>query len=236
MHIKCIQPPNLPLKGKTYKHILAQKVYPFSDKCFMQVLWEISEKTCMYIIINQLQSEFDKPHLYGHTNKYRQTDTLACMCAPTLTPTQKMSLWSCVYCSRRLFTICRVDAACIIVSHWTRVRLYQSVTQRDMTPDAALTSATVAFTFGCCSRSGGRSKKCGHLWQQEHKLTPSLTLTVYPTVFFPAIIWNSSFFLLLRSHTICLLCSLSSCRLVRVHFCALPPSYLCVFFVFDSAS
>lgn len=58
-----------------------------------------------------------------------------------------------------------------------------------------------------------------------------------PTVFSPAIIWNSSFFLLFHSHTICLLRSLSSCRLVHVHF-VLSYHRICVwgFFVSNSAS
>lgn len=68
-----------------------------------------------------------------------------------------------------------------------------------------------------------RSHRC-------HKLILSPTLTpCSQTVFFPAIIWNSSFFLLFHSLTICLLHSLSSCLPVHVHFCALPPSYLCGF-------
>lgn len=51
-----------------------------------------------------------------------------------------------------------VDTNCIIVSHWNGIRLYQSVTQRDtadMTSDAAIKSAILAFTFGLCRWSGG---------------------------------------------------------------------------------
>lgn len=55
-----------------------------------------------------------------------------------------------------------VDTNCIIVSHWNGIRLYQSVTQRDtadMTSDAAIKSAIVAFTFGLCRWSGGGGSK-----------------------------------------------------------------------------
>lgn len=78
----CIQPANLPLKRKK---IQTHKVkYLYSVWCFMQVIGEtpkikaVKQRTCMYIIINQPPSDFDKPLLYRHTSKCRQTDTRAC--------------------------------------------------------------------------------------------------------------------------------------------------------------
>lgn len=133
-----------------------------------------------------------------------------------------------------------VDTNCIIVSHWNGICLYQSVTQRDtadMTSDAAIKSAIVAFTFGLCHWSGGGGEqKCGHLWQLARELTPSPSLTLCTQQYFSlALFENLHSFFFIHSHTICLLCSLSSCLLAHVHYCALPLSYMCGF-VCNSAS
>lgn len=134
-----------------------------------------------------------------------------------------------------------VDTNCIIVSHWNGIRLYQSVTQcdtADMTSDAAIKSAIVAFTFGLCrwSGGGGGEQKCGHLWQLARELTPSPSLTLCTQQYFSLALFEilHSFFFI-HSHTICLLRSLSSCLLAHVHYCALPLSYMCGF-VCNSAS
>lgn len=94
-----------------------------------------------------------------------------------------------------------VDTNCIIVSHWNGIRLYQSVTQRDtadMTSDAAIKSAIVAFTFGLCrwSGRGGGAKMWTSVTAGARADSLSVSHSLYPTVFFSCIVWNSSFFLL----------------------------------------
>lgn len=94
-----------------------------------------------------------------------------------------------------------VDTNCIIVSHWNGIRLYQSVTQRDtadMTSDAAIKSAIVAFTFGLCrwSGGGGGAKMWTSVTAGARADSLSVSHSLYPTVFFSCIVWNSSFFLL----------------------------------------
>lgn len=94
-----------------------------------------------------------------------------------------------------------VDTNCIIVSHWNGIRLYQSVTQcdtADMTSDAAIKSAIVAFTFGLCRWSGGGrgAKMWTSVTAGARADSLSVSHSLYPTVFFSCIVWNSSFFLL----------------------------------------
>lgn len=126
-----------------------------------------------------------------------------------------------------------VDTNCIIVSHWNGIRLYQSVTQRDtadMTSDAAIKSAIVAFTFGLCrwSGRGGGAKMWTSVTAGARADSLSVSHSLYPTVFFSCIVWNSSFFLLYPfSH------NLSASLIVKLPACSCallrsPTYHICV--------
>lgn len=84
-------------------------------------------------------------------------------------------------------------------------------------------SAMVAFTLGPRRRSRGKRKKpmdiCDSLHTSWLYFSPSLSEICY------------SFRLFLYSHTICLLCSLSSCLPVHVCFCDVSPQNTCGFCV-----
>lgn len=94
-----------------------------------------------------------------------------------------------------------VDTNCIIVSHWNGIRLYQSVTQRDtadMTSDAAIKladSGIYIWTLPLIWRGGG-AKMWTSVTAGARADSLSVSHSLYPTVFFSCIVWNSSFFLL----------------------------------------
>lgn len=84
----------------------------------------------------------------------------------------------------------------------------KSVTQRemaDMTPDAALMSVTVVFTFGCCRRSGGRSKKRGRTSVTVRTQADSLSDSPHTQLYFPLPLFEipHSFFFCVLAKSVC---------------------------------
>lgn len=163
----------------------------------------VSERTCVQIIINQPQSDFDKPLLYGHTNKCRQTNRFACMCTPTLTPTQ-MSRCDLV-CSAAVSSLQSVGLIASSSPTELGSAPTQSVTQhRHGRHDT--TSVTLAFAFGRWRSSGGKSKSVD-ICDRSQADSFSDSHFAYPTVFLffpppPLFAIPHSFFLFLFSHNL----------------------------------
>lgn len=179
----------------------------------------------MQIIINQPQSDFDKPLLYGHTNKCRQTNRFACMCTPTLTPTQ-MSRCDLV-CSAAISSLQSVGLIASSSPTELGCAPTQSVTQhRHGRHDT--TSVTLAFAFGRWHSSGGKSKSVD-ICDRSQADSFSDSHFAYPTVFLfsplPLFAIPHSFFLFLFSY------SLSASLIVKqpVCSCALLCSSITIF-------
>lgn len=153
------------------------------------------------------------------------------------THAKNVTIWSCAFCSRRLFAICCVDADRIVVSPpCTRIRLYQSVS-------LSVTWLTWHLTLLSRQRRwhlhlDGRHRSGGKSVDICDKLTPSLTLTLCTqTVFFSLPLFLKflilSFFFIL-AQSVCL----AHCQAACLFMCTfvLSRHCICVVFVSNSAS
>lgn len=174
-YIKCIQPSNLPLKGK----IETDKTHGLKEWCPYSLT--NGERACQLSSINLRVS---LTSLSDMDKQMRTDERIQCLCTPTLTPTQKMSLCH-VVSSVAVGSLQSVGLLhhCLPPERGSAsIKVSLAVTRLTW----HLTSASVTFTFGHCCRSGGEKLNRGHLWQLEHKLILSLRLSLcVPNCIFP---------------------------------------------------
>lgn len=154
----------------------------------------------------------------------------------THTHTKNVTMSCCVFCSCWLFTVCWVDDYCIVIFPWTGIRLYQSVTCRDMADMTPCVSFSDIYIWTLL-RIWREKQKRGHLWQLEHKLILSLSdsHSVYPTVFsLPLFEIPRSFFFFILTQSVCL----AHCQAACLFMCTfeLSHNHICVIFICNSAS